>query len=169
MALEAHGSPAPAYPEPAPLGEMISDTGELTGACRQATRTCHSGYAPRSSTDRFRPQRPSALDEPAGRGPERVFAILCTSLDDLPIAESSRLLLVATAKVEYSGMAWQADGTTIADWGAPPHDDRTRHWHDYPHGAQFRSAGRGAFAVCCRRPQSLTRLPHQRHPVGPFR
>ncbi len=47
-------------------------------------------------------------------------AILCTSLDDLPIAESAKLLLVTTAKVENSEMAWQADGTTVAEWARLP-------------------------------------------------
>jgi hypothetical protein len=47
-------------------------------------------------------------------------AVVLVSLDGRPIARSGRLLLTATARVENSGMKWETDGRTIAEFGRPP-------------------------------------------------
>ncbi len=47
-------------------------------------------------------------------------SIILTSLDAQPISSSGRLLLVATARSANSRMTWNADRTSLADWGAAP-------------------------------------------------
>jgi hypothetical protein len=113
--------PAPAYPEPAPLGEMVSDTGELTWRHADKRQGLVTLDTPRAQAlIGFVRDHPPALKNMRVEVDNEFCAVLCTSLDDLPIAESAQLLLVTTAKVENSGMAWQADGTTVADWGHLP-------------------------------------------------
>lgn len=47
-------------------------------------------------------------------------AVLLTSLDAQPIAQSAHLLLVAGARAVNTGMAWNSAHTTLAQWGGSP-------------------------------------------------
>jgi hypothetical protein len=47
-------------------------------------------------------------------------SVLLSSLDDKPIAEASKLLLVAGGRVENSGQEWNSAGTDVTNWGASP-------------------------------------------------
>lgn len=47
-------------------------------------------------------------------------AIVLTSLDGQPIANSSRLLLTAGATVENTGMEWNREHTGLSQWGGSP-------------------------------------------------
>lgn len=112
---------APEYPAAAPLSEVVSDTGELTwrrAEQRQGIVTVNTPNA--QALIGFVRDDPPALKNMRVEVDNEFCAVLCSSLDDRPIAESSRLLLVTTARVENSGMAWQADGSTIANWGQLP-------------------------------------------------
>jgi hypothetical protein len=46
--------------------------------------------------------------------------ILLSSLDDKPIAEASRMLLVAGGRVENTGQQWNTAETDLTQWGAAP-------------------------------------------------
>jgi hypothetical protein len=46
--------------------------------------------------------------------------ILLSSLDDKPIAEASRMLLVAGGRVENTGQQWNTVETDVTEWGAAP-------------------------------------------------
>jgi hypothetical protein len=46
--------------------------------------------------------------------------ILLSSLDEKPIAQSSRLLLIAGSRVENSGQQWNTAGTDVTNWGSSP-------------------------------------------------
>lgn len=46
--------------------------------------------------------------------------IQLTSLDEKPIAQASRLLLVAGGRVENSGEQWNSAGTDVTNWGGAP-------------------------------------------------
>jgi len=46
--------------------------------------------------------------------------ILLSSMDEKPIANSSRLLLVAGGPVENTGQAWNTAGTDVTAWGESP-------------------------------------------------
>ena len=47
-------------------------------------------------------------------------AVVLTSLDDKPIAQAQRLLLVATARSANTGMKWNDARTSLTDWGTAP-------------------------------------------------
>jgi hypothetical protein len=47
-------------------------------------------------------------------------AITLSSLDDKPIAQSSRLLLTTGARVANTGMQWDAKRHSLDKWGGPP-------------------------------------------------
>ncbi|HTB56477.1 MAG TPA: hypothetical protein VLC06_01315 [Polyangia bacterium] len=47
-------------------------------------------------------------------------SIALVALDGLPLPESKKLLLVAVARVENSGMKWNADRTGLTSWGHGP-------------------------------------------------
>lgn len=47
-------------------------------------------------------------------------SIVLVSLDDKPIAETDRLLLVATARAANTGMKWNDKRTSLTDWGTEP-------------------------------------------------
>jgi ssDNA-binding Zn-finger/Zn-ribbon topoisomerase 1 len=47
-------------------------------------------------------------------------SIILTSLDGKPIAQASRLLLVATARAANTGMKWNDKRTSLTDWGTEP-------------------------------------------------
>ena len=47
-------------------------------------------------------------------------AVILVSLDDKPIAQADRLLLVATARAANTGMKWNDKRTSLTDWGTEP-------------------------------------------------
>ncbi|MBN1506679.1 MAG: hypothetical protein JW955_07525 [Sedimentisphaerales bacterium] len=47
-------------------------------------------------------------------------AVVVTSLDDKPISQADRLLLVTTARSANTGMKWNDKRTTLTDWGTAP-------------------------------------------------
>lgn len=47
-------------------------------------------------------------------------SILLSSLDDQPIAQSSKMLLIAGGRVENTGQQWNAVGTAVTNWGTTP-------------------------------------------------
>lgn len=52
---------------------------------------------------------------------QNAFACLVlASLDGQPIAQSSRLLLAATARVLNTGSTWNATHSALIEWGGPP-------------------------------------------------
>ena len=52
---------------------------------------------------------------------ENVFcSIQLSSLDEKPIAQASRLLLVAGGRVENTGQQWNTAGTDVINWGSSP-------------------------------------------------
>ena len=46
--------------------------------------------------------------------------ILLSSLDEKPIAQSSRMLLIAGGRVENTGQTWNTAGTDLTHWGVAP-------------------------------------------------
>jgi hypothetical protein len=47
-------------------------------------------------------------------------SLMLTSLDEKPIAQANRLLLVATARAANTGMKWNDARTSLTDWGTEP-------------------------------------------------
>ena len=50
----------------------------------------------------------------------RFCAIMLSSMDEQPIATSSKMLLVAGGRAENTGEVWSANGTKLANWGRSP-------------------------------------------------
>jgi hypothetical protein len=50
----------------------------------------------------------------------RFCTILLSSLDGKPIAQATRMLLVAGARVENTGQVWNTAGTGVTAWGGTP-------------------------------------------------
>jgi hypothetical protein len=46
--------------------------------------------------------------------------VLLSSLDEKPIAQASKLLLVAGGRVENTGQQWNSVGTDVTNWGSSP-------------------------------------------------
>ena len=55
-----------------------------------------------------------------GELPRGDASIALVALDGLPLRESKEMLLVAVARVENTGMAWNADRTGLTSWGHGP-------------------------------------------------
>jgi len=47
-------------------------------------------------------------------------AVVLTSLDDKPVAQADRLLVVTTARAANTGMEWNDKRTSLTDWGTEP-------------------------------------------------
>lgn len=47
-------------------------------------------------------------------------SILLSSLDDKPIADASKMLLIAGGRVENTGLQWNVVGTAVTNWGTTP-------------------------------------------------
>ena len=83
--------PDPAYPEPAPLGEMVSDTGELTWRHADKRQGLVTLNTPRAQAlIGFVRDDPQTLTNLRAEVQNEFCAIFCTSLDDLPIAERAQ-------------------------------------------------------------------------------
>ena len=101
-----------------PAGKIVSDTGELTWA--------ESPAGGRVLVDAPRHQ---AIVMRAGRAATRNMtvelatpfaAIQLAALDDRPLAETDRALLVAVARSANTAMVFNETRTAVLDWGGPP-------------------------------------------------
>ena len=107
--------PSPVYPPASPLDAIVSDTGELEWRHADTKRGLVSVDSPCAQGligfVRHNPRPLSKLRATVGND---FCVILCTSLDDRPIADSSRLLLAAMARVENSEMKWEYPERTLS-------------------------------------------------------
>jgi len=114
--------PPPA--EVAPAGGdavFISDTGELTwhhGPKRQGIVTLETDRS--QALLGFVRQAGKPLKNLAATVENEFCSVILTSLDDKPIAQADRLLLVATARAANTGMKWNEQRTSLTDWGTEP-------------------------------------------------
>jgi hypothetical protein len=115
------GGPATAFPPAAPLGGIISDTGELawTGADKQ------QGLV---SVDAAGAQALIGHVRESGRSTKHLAAdvkngfcsLVLVPLDGKPVARSSRMLLAATGWCGNTGMKWSEERNAIPGWGRGP-------------------------------------------------
>ncbi len=116
--FEKSGGP---YPSSGATDTTASDTGELAwhrGQTKQGFVTVDTdrsqaiiGYVKRADTP---------LKNLAATVENEFCSILLTSLEDKPISQADRLLLVATARSANTGMKWNDKRTTLTDWGTGP-------------------------------------------------
>lgn len=106
---------------PAPAEPYVSDTGEIswTGAAKKQGVVAIN--TPRSQAlVGFVADSPPSTDNLALKLDIPFAAVTLGSLDGRPIAQSSRLLLTATARVGNSGMRWNDKHTSLDAWGSVP-------------------------------------------------
>ncbi len=112
------GPPTGAFP-PAPSNPIVSDTGELTWSASSPHTGLVTIETPRTEAIiGFLPAHP--LTHLAAEVKNNFAAIVLSSLDGQPLAQSSRLLLTAAARAANTDMKWNADHTRLASQGGPP-------------------------------------------------
>jgi hypothetical protein len=68
----------------------------------------------------FVPPDAKAVSNLAAHVDNTFCTILLSSFDEKPIAQASKLLLVAGGRVENTGQQWNTAGTDVTNWGGPP-------------------------------------------------
>ncbi len=119
--IESFEGPPTGPFESIPSEPIVSDTGEIRWSGAAAQRGMVSVETPRSQAlVGFCKDSPTATKHLALRVENRFCAVTLGTLDHRPIAQSSKLLLTATARVANSGQAWNAKRTSLTKWGTPP-------------------------------------------------
>jgi hypothetical protein len=119
------GAPTRAFHEAELPNLIVADTGELAWYTTPAEAGKRDGLV---TVDTQRSQaligfvrsRGKSVSNLAAKVDDSFCTLLLSSLDDQPIALSSRLLLVAGGPVHNTGQAWNAVGTDVTAWGGAP-------------------------------------------------
>lgn len=109
------------YPEAGASDMIVSDTGQLAwrhGDSRQGLVTIETEQS--QGLIGFLGQARPTLKNLAATIENEFCSIILTSLDDKSIAEADRLLLVTTGRAANTGMKWNAERTSLTDWGTEP-------------------------------------------------
>lgn len=110
--------PFPATPAPDPI---VSDSRQLAWYHPASGGGLVTVDAPRTEAlVGFVKGQDRALSHVSAQVENRFCTILLSSMEDQPIASSSKLLLVAGGAVENSGQIWNSAGTALTAWGASP-------------------------------------------------
>jgi hypothetical protein len=112
-----------AFPPAASLENIESDTGELRWrhADRKAGVVTVSSPRTESLIGFAKPGAQNPLRHLRSGITNEFLSLSLTSLDDKPIAESGRLLLVATTgSAKNTGQKFAEDGKTLENWGCGP-------------------------------------------------
>lgn len=110
-------------PPAAPLGRIASDTGELLWQNADRKQGLVTVVTPRAEAiiGFVKAAGSSSPLKHLSASVENDFcALVLTSVDGQPIAKSNRLLLATTAKATNTGIAWEKDRQTLAEWGKGP-------------------------------------------------
>lgn len=114
------GQPSP-YPEPASLGRIEADTGQLGWYGADAGKGIVTIDTPCTQAlvgfVRDGDKRTSNL---AADVDNEFSAVYLTSLDGRPIAEAGRILLTTTARATLTDFQWNPDRKTVKSWGRAP-------------------------------------------------
>jgi hypothetical protein len=119
--IDSFTQPTRPFPEIEQTNPVVSDTGQLTW--RHPPQ--HKGLVT-LDTERtqaligFVKDNPQTLTNLSTKVENDFCSIVLTSLDAKPIAQSQKLLLAATARAQTTGMKYNADRTSLEDWGRQP-------------------------------------------------
>jgi hypothetical protein len=115
------GPPTQLFGETSSPDPIISDTRELAWYTSKQQTGLVTVDTPRSQAlIGFISGQGRTLSHLAANVQNGFCTILLSSMDQQPIATSSKLLLVAGGPVENSGQAWNTAGTDVTAWGGPP-------------------------------------------------
>ena len=126
-----NGQPTAPFSDANAPNPIVSDTGELSWYTSQASQASQTSDGRRDGlvtvdTPRsqaligFVRERREAVSNLAADVSNSFCTILLSSMDDKPIANSSKLLLVAGGPVENTGQTWNVAGTDVTAWGESP-------------------------------------------------
>ena len=105
----------------APLDRIVSDTGELGWHHADRGQGVVTVDAPRSQAlIGFVKQGELSTRNLDAELETGFCALLLTSMDDRPLDRSSRLLLIAAARLSNTGFSWKPDHETVDQWGHGP-------------------------------------------------
>jgi hypothetical protein len=116
-----NGAPTRNYPEGAAPDTILSDTHQLAWYTSPQKTALVTVDSPRTQGLIGFVRANSKADSNLSVDAENTFCtVLLSSLDDKPIAEASKMLLVAGGRVENSGQEWNSAGTDVTNWGGSP-------------------------------------------------
>jgi len=115
-----NGPPTQALPPAAVANPIVSDTKQLAWYTSAGTGMV-SIDAPRTEgLIGFVRANHGSVSHLSAKVENRFCTILLSSLDGQPIAQATRMLLVAGARVENTGQVWNTAGTGVTAWGGTP-------------------------------------------------
>jgi hypothetical protein len=119
--IRSFTAPAGLYPAATTHDAIVSDTGQLTwrtGGKRNGFVTIQTDKS--QGLIGFIGRATEPLQNIATGVDNEFCAIILAALDDKPISQADRLLLVATARSANTGMKWNDKRTSLTDWGTEP-------------------------------------------------
>jgi hypothetical protein len=121
LAFEKQGQDGLATQGRDALATFVSDTGQLAWHHAQKRQGFITIETDRSQAlIGFTKYADKPLKSLSATVENEFCSIILTSLNDKPIAQTDRLLLVATARAANSDMKWNEKRTSLTDWGAEP-------------------------------------------------
>jgi hypothetical protein len=115
------GAPTQSFGEAKESGPFLSDTGELAWYMSPKRTGLITVDSPRSQgLIGFVKAQGKSVSNLAADVSNNFCTLLLSSMDEHPIATSSKLLLVAGGPVENTGQAWNTAGTDVTADGGPP-------------------------------------------------
>ena len=119
------GAPTQSFSDQPLANPIVSDTHQLAWYTSAQTGLKNAGMvtvdAPRTQALIGFVRANDKSDSNLSAQVENTFcSILLSSLDNKPIAEASKMLLVAGGRVENTGQQWNVVGTAVTSWGTAP-------------------------------------------------
>jgi hypothetical protein len=115
------GTATQAFPKVAAPDPIVSDTRQLAWYTSTQQDGLVTVDTPRSQAlIGFVRANGKAVSNLAADVENTFCTIELSSVDDKPIAQASKLLLVAGGRVENTGQQWNSAGTDVTNWGASP-------------------------------------------------
>ena len=116
-----HGPATGPFPKASQLNPIHSDTRQLAWYTSREQTGLVTVDTPRSQAlIGFVKQNGKSATNLTARVENDFCTILLSSLDEKPIEQASRMLLVAGGRVENSGQEWNTAGTDVTHWGGSP-------------------------------------------------
>ncbi len=116
-----NGAPTQPFPKISAPDPIVSDTQQLTWYSSPEQSGLVTIDTPRTQALIGFVQANGKAVSNLSASVNNIFCtILLSSMDEKPIAEASKLLLVAGGRVENTGQQWNTAGTNVTNWGVSP-------------------------------------------------
>jgi hypothetical protein len=116
-----NGAPTPKFPESSAPDPIVSDTHQLAWYTSPEKTGLVTVDTPLTQALIGFVRANGKSDTNLSVQVDNTFCtLLLSSLDDKPIAQSSKLLLVAGGRVENTGQEWNSVDTDVTNWGTSP-------------------------------------------------